>query len=226
MNIRRLHTWNVDYRAAKAIQEALRGQIISRGGPKNPRLIAGADVSYEKCDDRFYAAVIVMEYPQLTVVEEVTTSGQAVFPYIPGMLTFREGPMVLEAFERLKHTPDLVMFDGQGIAHPRGFGLAAHLGLLLDLPSIGCAKTRLIGEHEEPGPNAGDTAALTYEGRKIGMVVRTKARVRPLYISVGHRISLDLAAEWTLRTCRGFRIPEPTRQAHLLVNRLRVAART
>jgi deoxyribonuclease V len=220
-----LHPWAVDYASARAIQDRLRTRIIRRGAAKNVRLIAGADVSYDKSGNRFYAAVVVMEYPQLSVVETVTSCGVATFPYIPGMLTFREGPIVLDAFRKLRRAPDLVIFDGQGVAHPRGFGLASHLGLLLDLPSIGCAKTRLCGEHDEPGPNATDCAPLTYDGRRVGMVVRTKRGVRPVYVSIGHRISISSAVDWVIKCCRGYRLPEPTRQAHLTVNRLRLKAR-
>lgn len=225
MRVRSLHPWDVDYASARKIQERLRGKIVRRGGPVNVRLIAGADVSYDKSDDRFYAAVVVMSFPQLSIIEEVTATGVTGFPYIPGMLTFREGPIVLRAFERLKHMPDLVIFDGQGVAHPRGFGLAAHLGLLLGLPSIGCAKTRLCGEHAQPGPNVSDCSPLTYGGRTIGMVVRTRAGVKPVFVSVGHRISLARAVRWVVRSCRGFRLPEPTRQAHILVNKLRILSR-
>jgi deoxyribonuclease V len=178
-------------------------------------------VSYDKKDNRFHAAVILMEFPQLTVIEEVTASGLARFPYIPGMLTFREGPILTEAFAKLRNRPDLVIFDGQGVAHPRGFGLAAHMGLLLDIPAIGCAKTRLCGEYAEPRTDITSCSKLTYDGRTIGMVVRTRTGVKPVFVSVGHRISLKCAVEWVLRTCRGYRLPEPTRQAHILVNQVR-----
>jgi deoxyribonuclease V len=222
LRVRSLHPWHVDYASALRIQERLRGQIVRRGGPKNVRLIAGADVSYDKSDDRFYSAVIVMSFPQLDIIEQVTVTGVATFPYIPGMLTFREGPIMLDAFHRLKHISDLVIFDGQGVAHPREFGLASHLGLLLGLPSIGCAKTRLCGECAEPAANASSCAPLTYEGKRVGMVVRTRARVKPVFVSAGHRISLARAVGWVLKSCRGFRLPEPTRQAHIMVNKLRI----
>ena len=219
------HPWNVPYAEARAIQERLRARVIPRGGPKSIRLVAGADVSYDKSHDRFYAAVVVMDFPQLHVIETVTATGRAEFPYIPGLLTFREGPILLDAFSRLTLTPDLVIFDGQGIAHPRGFGLAAHMGLILDRPSIGCAKTRLCGEYREPGPNVSDYTPLTYDGRIIGSVVRTRARVKPVFVSVGHRISLAAARRWVVSCLRGYRLPQPTRLAHVTVNRLRVNAR-
>ena len=222
MKVRRLHAWDVDYAGALAVQERLRPRIIRRGRLPTVRLAAGADVSYEKRDNRFYAAVVVMSVPELEIVEEAWAAGVATFPYIPGLLTFREGPVLVRAFERLRTRPDLVIFDGQGVAHPRGVGLAAHMGLLLEVPSIGCAKTRLCGEHGEVAGPAGSRTELRLDGRTVGLVVRTRAGVKPVFVSVGHRISLGSAAEWVLRTCRGCRLPEPTRQAHLLVNRLRL----
>jgi deoxyribonuclease V len=222
MKVRRLNPWNVHYSEALAIQERLRRQIIRRGTPRNVRLVAGADVSYEKRDNRSYAAVVVMSFPEFRIVEEVWAVGVAKFPYIPGLLSFREGPILAKAFEKLKTRPDLVIFDGQGVAHPRGVGLAAHMGLLLDIPSIGCAKTRLCGEHGEVAGASGSRTELRHDGRVVGLVVRTRGNVKPVFVSIGHRISLQSAADWVLKTCRGCRLPEPTRQAHLLVNRLRL----
>ena len=224
MKVLRLNAWDVDYAEALAIQERLRRQIVRRGKPRNVRLVAGADVSYDKKSGRFYAAVVVMTFPELRIVEEACATGVAKFPYIPGLLTFREGPILLRAFEKLQTTPDLVIFDGQGVAHPRGVGLAAHMGLLVDVPSIGCAKTRLCGEHGEVARAVGSRTKLRLKGRGVGLVVRTRAGVKPLFVSVGHRIALSAAAEWVLATSRGCRLPEPTRQAHLLVNRLRLGA--
>jgi len=222
---RLLNAWDVRYEEALLIQERLRKQVVRRGSPRSVRLVAGADVSYDKNDNRFYAAVTVMTFPQLIVAEEVTASGVPTFPYIPGLLTFREGPILIRAFEKLERRPDFVIFDGQGLAHPRGFGLASHMGLLLDTPSIGCAKTRLWGEHAEPGPTVGSSSRLSYDGQVIGLVLRTRRNVKPVFVSIGHRISLKSAAEWVLRTCQGYRLPEPTRQAHLLVNRMRLSLR-
>lgn len=221
MIVRPLNRWKVDYHAAVRIQDRLAQRIVRRGGPGRVRLVAGADVSYEKADDRFYAAVVVMRYPQMEAVDIGSASGRAEFPYIPGLLTFREGPILLRAFRKLRLIPDLVLFDGQGVAHPRSLGLAAHMGLTIDLPSIGCAKSRLCGEHGEPGVDVGSWTDLTLDGSVIGRVVRTRKGVRPLFVSVGHRISLANAVEWTLRTTRGFRLPEPTRQAHRIVNEIR-----
>jgi deoxyribonuclease V len=184
--------------------------------------VAGADLSYARRSARFFAAVVVLEVPSLEVVEEVTLSGEGRFPYIPGMLSFREGPLLMRAFRRLRRKPDLAVFDGHGIAHMRGIGIASHLGLLLDLPSIGCAKRRLVGTHGEPGPERGARAPLVYEGKTVGTVLRTRRNVKPVYVSIGHKIGLAAAAKWVLRTSRGYRLPEPTRRAHLLSNRARL----
>jgi deoxyribonuclease V len=209
------------YAGAVKCQLELRGRLVRSGAPRRVRRVAGADISYDKGDDRFFAAVVVCALPGLEVVETVTATGRSPFPYIPGLLTFREGPLLMRAFRKLKAAPDLVLFDGHGVAHMRGFGVASHLGLLLDLPSVGCAKSRLVGEHDEPGPERGDWTPLRYEGRTVGRVVRTRPGVKPIFVSIGHRIGLAPAVRWTLRCCGRYRLPEPTRQAHLLANRLR-----
>jgi deoxyribonuclease V len=151
----------------------------------------------------------------MEVVESVVIEGRPGFPYVPGLLTFREAPLVLDAFDRIATTPDLILVDGQGIAHPRRFGIASHLGLLFDIPTIGCAKSRLCGEHEGPPLQAPASSPLTDEGELIGAVLRTKTGCKPLYISIGHRIDLPTAVERVLACCRGYRLPEPTRLAHL-----------
>jgi len=222
LKFRQLHPWNVDYKAAVAIQQELRGELILEDGPpRDCRIVAGADVSCARGDDRVYAAVVLLDAESLEVVEEAVYCGRTSFPYIPGLLSFREGPALLRAFGRLRNRPDAVLFDGQGIAHPRGFGLAAHLGLILDVPAVGCAKTRLIGSHAEPGARRGESSPLVHDGRVIGAVLRTKDRVRPVFVSQGHRVSLEGAVELVLRCARRYRIPEPIRRAHILVNRIR-----
>jgi len=222
---RELHRWDVTYREAVAIQEDLLGKLILRdeGIPDPLRTIAGADISYDRGSDLFFAAVVLMDYPGLTLREEASFSARVSFPYIPGLLTFREGPPLLAAFAKLAQTPDCVLFDGQGIAHPRGIGLASHLGLLLDLPAIGCAKSRLVGAHEPVGEKRGCRQALIHKGREVGAAVRTRERVRPVFVSPGHRISLERAVELVLACCRGYRLPEPLRRAHIAVNLLRGA---
>jgi len=222
LKFRQLHPWNVDYKAAVAMQAELRERLILEDRMSaDIRIVAGADVSCAKGDDRVYAAVVLMDAESLEVVEEAVYCGRTSFPYIPGLLSFREGPALLRAFGRLRNRPDAVLFDGQGIAHPRGFGLAAHLGLILDVPAVGCAKTRLIGSHGEPGPRRGQSSPLVHDGRVIGAVLRTRDRVRPVFVSQGHRVSLERSVEIVLRCARRYRIPEPIRRAHILVNTIR-----
>ena len=224
MKTKELHRWDVTHREAVAIQEDLIGKLILRdeGNPDPLRTVAGADISYDRGSDLFFAAVVLMDYPGLTLREEAFFSARVSFPYIPGLLTFREGPPLLAAFAKLTQTPDCVLFDGQGIAHPRGIGLASHLGLLLDLPAIGCAKSRLVGSSAPVGEKRGSRQALIYKERQIGAVVRTRERVRPIFVSQGHRIGLERAVELVLSCCRGYRLPEPIRRAHLAVNLLRM----
>ena len=205
---------------AQALQARLRRRVRIRGGPRRVGLVAGADLAYSGDGSRAWAAVVLWSPSDGTVVETATAAGRPSFPYVPGYLSFREGPLLLRAFGRLRHRPDLVLFDGQGIAHPRGVGLASHLGVLLDLPSVGCAKSRLVGEHGEPGPRRGDSTPLVLAGRRVGAVVRTRDRVQPLWVSPGHRIGTRQAVRWTLVCCRT-RVPEPIRLAEQVVNRLK-----
>jgi len=222
MKVKKIHDWSVDYREAVRIQDRLKGKLILRGrAPAKLETVAGADISYSKGDDLFYAAVVLLRLPDFEILEEVFASGRVSFPYIPGLLTFREGPILLRAFERLRRVPDIVFFDGQGVAHPRGFGLAAHMGLLLDVPSVGCAKKRLVGTHGNVGEERGDHADLLLDGKIVGAALRTKKKVKPVYVSPGHRIGLEGARDAVLRCSAGYRIPEPTRRAHLTVNRRR-----
>ena len=221
MRPRALHPWDVSPREAARIQSELRGllRIEPFAGPV--RLVAGADVAFSKRDDLVFAAVVLLSWPDCATVATATAVREGTFPYVPGLLSFREGPALLDAFGRLAGEPDLLYFDGQGIAHPRRFGLASHLGLVLDRPAIGCAKSRLCGEHAEPGRERGSTAELTDGGEVIGAAVRTRDGVRPMYVSPGHRIDLPSTVAFTLAACRGFRLPEPTRRAHALVTRFK-----
>jgi len=214
--------WPRTYRTAVRRQIELRDRIVPRGSPRGVRLVAGADISYSPGTDRFFAAVVLLTLPDLECVEQVTIEGKSPFPYIPGLLSFREGPLLMRAFARLRREPDLILFDGHGIAHMRGIGIASHLGLLLDIASIGCGKTRLVGEHEEPGPRVGDQTPLIHEGRKVGAVVRTRRGVKPIFVSPGHRIGVPASVRFVLKCSGGYRLPEPTRQAHILSNRARV----
>lgn len=223
MDIPILHSWSLTPKAAVALQRQLAGSIDVKQPLKKCKLIAGADCSYNRFSPTLYAAVVVLSTEDWSIVETQGVVSTASFPYVPGLLSFREVPIVLEAFAKLQSKPDAVMCDGQGFAHPRRFGLACHLGLWLQLPTFGCAKSRLIGAHDEPGPDVGATAALRDKGKIIGTVVRTRDGVKPLFVSAGHRIDLKSAVQWTLRSARGYRVPEPTRQAHLAVNRMRMA---
>ena len=187
----------------------------------NVRLIAGVDISAPDATGLARAAVVVLSYPELTPVESKVVQRQVTFPYVPGLLSFREAPLVIAACEELEHNPDLIMVDGQGIAHPRRFGIASHLGLLWDKPTIGCAKSRLCGQHKSPPPEAGSYAELLDNSEVIGAVLRTRLGAQPLYISIGHKVDLKTALSWVLKCCRGQRLPEPTRLAHLAAsNRL------
>jgi deoxyribonuclease V len=188
---------------------------------KRYELIAGADVSYNRFSNVFYAGVIVLRLEDMKVIETRQAVRKVTFPYVPGLLSFREAPILLEAFAQLRCRPDAIVIDGQGLAHPRRIGFASHVGLWLDRPCIGCAKTLLTGQYGDLKAEAGSTSPLVDRGETVGKAVRTKTGVKPVFVTVGHRVDLASAVKLVLRTCRGYRIPEPTRQAHLFVNDLR-----
>jgi deoxyribonuclease V len=217
------HSWDVSVSEATKIQNQLRKDIRLEPLKHPPRTIAGADISYNRFSDDFFACVVVLSLPELTEVERVFAKGVATFPYVPGYLSFREIPTLLKAFEKLKEKPDVVMADGQGIAHPRRMGIAAHLGLVLDIAFFGCAKSLLYGKAEEPDEARGSFSYLVdpKDGETIGALVRTKDRVKPVIISAGHKVTLEESVALALETSRGYRIPEPTRRAHDLVNAFR-----
>jgi len=221
MDMAKLHDWTVDPSEARRIQEALAPRVRMKAVVRSPALVAGADVSFSRERGLVFAAVLVFRFRDLEPVERASAHGPASFPYVPGLLTFREGPVMLEAFARLRSRPDVVIFDGQGIAHPRRLGLATHMGLWLGLPTVGCAKSRLIGRHEEPGPHRGDAAPLMDADEQIGEVLRTRDRVRPVFVSPGHLADIASARRIVLDCGRGLRLPEPTRQAHAAVTRLK-----
>ena len=183
--------------------------------------VAGTDCAFVDGGRRVLAAAVLCDAATMEVLATAESLLPCRFPYVPGLLSFREARAVIEAVKRLGRRPDLLMCDGQGLAHPRGMGLASHVGLLLDVPTIGVAKSRLCGEHRAPGARRGCRAQLRLDGEVIGSVVRTRTGVRPLYVSVGHRVDLATAVRWTLRCCRGVRLPEPTRRAHQFVSRLK-----
>lgn len=223
MMIHPLHSWDMTPEAAVALQRELAGRVDTRAPLTHYELVAGADVSYGRFSSRFFAGIVVLRLPALTVVERRGAVRDSPFPYVPGLLSFREAPALLEAFALLEHVPDVIVFDGQGIAHPRRLGIASHVGLWLDRPTVGCAKSLLCGKFQKLGEKAGALAPLVDRGEGVGSAVRTKDRVQPVYVSAGHRIDLPSAVRVVLQTCKGYRLPEPTRQAHLYVNELRRA---
>jgi deoxyribonuclease V len=213
--------WNLTPREAIQEQERLRERVIleDRLGPV--RYVAGADLAFDPATDMAVAGVIVYRFPGMEEVERRSARRKLRFPYVPGLLSFREGPVLLAAFARLRIEPDLILIDGHGRAHPRLFGIASHLGVLLDKPTIGCAKSLLVGEHATPDRRAGSTASLWFKGERVGEVLRTRDNIRPIYVTTGHRVSLDSAVALVERCCDGFRIPRPTREADHFVRQLR-----
>lgn len=222
MKFKQLHPWRVDYKRAVQIQETLKDLVTLKKPHGKIHTIAGTDVSYDKHSDRFFAGVVVFKLNKyLELIEEATSVGKARFPYIPGLLSFREAPILLKALAKLKSDPDIVLFDGQGIAHPRHLGLASHMGLVLNKSSIGCAKSRLVGEYRYVKNVVGAYSKLFYKNKVVGVALRTKVNTKPVFVSPGHKTNLPFAIRIVMETCCGYRIPEPVRQAHLLVNKLR-----
>ena len=221
MKIHPLHRWDLSAAEAITLQKELADRVDIRTPLTHCDLIAGADVSYNRFSTTFYASVVVLRADDLTMVETQGAVGEVTFPYVPGLLSFREAPVLLEAFAKVRSEPDVVMIDGQGIAHPRRLGIASHIGLWLQKPCVGCAKSRLTGRYQEPGKKAGSLAPLVADGEVVGDVVRTKNNVQPVFVSPGHLIDLPSSVRLVVASCRGYRIPEPTRQAHLQVNALR-----
>lgn len=217
-----MHDWNMTPKEAVQLQRQLAGKIITGGQPEKMDTIAGIDISMRLFGKTGYAGVIVFSYPGLEIIEEAFAWGPIPFPYVPGLLTFREGPLIEDAMIKLKTRPDLLIFDGQGIAHPRHMGIAAHMGLKLNIPSIGCAKSRLYGEYTEPPPARGSSTPLTDgEGRQIGVVLRTRDNVKPVFVSPGHMVGIEESAR-IIMSCTGkYRIPVPTREAHIRVGTYR-----
>jgi len=215
-----LHAWNVGLEEAIQIQEALKDQIILKKTFPKVRTVGGGDAAYSKDGKLLFAAIVVLSFPEMETLDTATADGKTFFPYIPGLLSFREGPILIEAFQRLRSKPDVMIYDGQGLAHPRRMGLASHMGLWLDLPSIGCAKTPLLDGSVSPGPSRGSFEWIRRKGRKVGSVLRTKENVKPLFISPGHRIDFLTSNQLILESCKGFRFPEPLRKAHQLAERI------
>lgn len=237
MEIKKLHNWNLSYPEAIALQRSLSEKVQLIELKNQPKIIAGIDCALSKDGQRIIAAVVVLrtqtaenslwgplEPSGFETVETSNAIGKLTFPYIPGLLSFREAPVCIAAVEKLKHEPDVFIIDGQGIAHPRRLGLAAHLGLFFDKPTIGCAKSRLTGTYEEPHAEKGSFSPLQDSDETIGAVVRTRTNVEPVFVSVGNKCVLENAIKITLDYTTKYRIPEPTRLAHQLVSKIRLKA--
>ncbi|MEH2223311.1 deoxyribonuclease V [Nostoc sp.] len=219
MKFYRDHAWPSTLEEAIVIQETLQNQVITEDRLQEPiQYVAGVDMGFEADGTISRAAVAVLSFPDLQIIETSLAHRPTTFPYVPGFLSFREIPAVLDALEKIKTTPDIILCDGQGIAHPRRLGIASHLGLLIDMPTIGVAKSRLIGKHEELAETKGSTQPLIYNGETIGAVLRSRTGVKPLYISSGHRISLPTAIDYVLRCTPKYRLPETTRIADKLAS--------
>ncbi len=216
------HRWQVTPSRAIQIQRELAGRVRHEPLASTPRLVAGADMAFSRDGRRCVAGIVVWDRPGQRVVEERLAVREVTFPYVPGLLSFREAPVVLAALRKVRTVPDALMVDGQGLAHPRRMGLACHVGLLVDLPTVGCAKSRLCGQADEPGPERGGRSALTDDDETIGAMLRTRSGVRCVFVSVGHRIVLDEAVDLVLSCTTTYRLPEPTRLAHQFVSRQRV----
>jgi deoxyribonuclease V len=221
MTILPLHDWPTTEADAVALQHELANRVDVRTQLGSITSLAGCDIAYSTESDNLVATVVVLDFPSLNVIERAVAHAQAIFPYIPGLLSFREIPSLLSAIQRLRVMPDAFMVDGQGIAHPRRFGLASHLGLWVSRPCVGCAKSWLIGSYDEPGLNAGDSEPLRLSTEIVGSVVRSAANAKPVYVSPGHLIDVAGATELVQRTLSGYRHPIPTRMAHMAANEAR-----
>jgi deoxyribonuclease V len=218
MDLHHQHNWDLSPEAAIALQQSLRDAVITTDQLQTIRYVAGVDVGFENAGNITRAAVAVLSFPALQLQEQTIARRPTVFPYIPGLLSFREVPAVLDALEKLQTLPDLLLCDGQGTAHPRRFGIACHLGLLTNIPSIGVAKSLLIGKHTDVPDEKGAWQPLQHKGETIGAALRTRPKTKPLYISPGHRVSLETAIDYVLQCTTKYRLPETTRFAHKLAS--------
>lgn len=215
--------WSLTPGQAMRLQEKLRDRVALEDDFMPIRYVAGADLAFDPATDLAFAGVIVYRFPEMEEVERRSASRKLRFPYVPGLLSFRESPVLLAAFARLETEPDLILIDGHGRAHPRLFGIACHIGVLFDKPVIGCAKSVLVGQYRAPGSQRGATAPLVFEGERVGTVLRTRDNVKPIFVTQGHRVSLKSAVLLVNQCLDGFRIPKPTRQADHYVRKLRRA---
>ena len=219
MNYLNLHSWEVNPKVAIQIQQELKEKIQLKKSFNRIKRIAGADVSYFK--NEMIAGAIIFEFPTLKTIEKQSFVSPVNFPYIPGLLTFREGPSLLSAFKKIKTEPDIILFDGQGIAHPRRMGIATHLGLFLNKPTIGCAKSRLCGRYSNVGEKKGEYALLKENNEILGAVLRTREKVKPIFVSPGYKIDLVNSIDIVLKCSVKYRLPLPVREAHIFVNQIR-----
>jgi deoxyribonuclease V len=221
MKYKCLHSWNISPKEGIAIQKELKEKLVFFDGKFRVENICGTDVSYEKEKNLLFSAVVILKYPEMDVIEEQTAIMKCTFPYVPGLLSFREVPVLLKAFDNINDVPDVVLCDGHGIAHPRGFGLASHLGMILDIPTIGCAKKKLFGEYSKVGNDKGDWSYISDGGNNIGIALRTKKNVKPVFVSQGYKIGMEFSREIILACSKKYRIPEPIRKAHIKGNQMR-----
>lgn len=218
-----LHPWMVSVAEARQIQETLRDMVLQTDCFSEIRLVAGVDVSYARGAEHAVCAIAVLSFPGLEMAGCSHAAIPPGFPYLPGLLAFREGPLIEAAYQRLNLKPDIFLFDGHGVCHPQSFGIASHLGVYLALAGIGCAKENLCGSYVEPGPARGDTSPIMDGGMVIGYAVRTREKTKPVFVSVGHKVSLESAVDICLRCSSGYRIPEPLRQAHIMSRKILTA---
>ncbi len=216
------HRWSLSPRAAVAVQRRLAARVVQAPPARELRFVAGLDAAFPPDGQQCLAAAVLLDLASLDVIEQTLAARPLRFPYVPGLLSFREAPALLAALRKLRHRPDVLMCDGQGLAHPRRFGIACHLGVVCDLPAIGCAKSRLVGDSAMPGVDKGNREPLTIGEECVGAVLRTRERTKPLFVSVGHRMDLDSACALVLAACDNHRLPEPTRLADRLVSQARL----
>ncbi len=217
-----MHDWNVTPKEAVEIQKRLRDRVRLEPLATVPSLVGGCDVSMNRFASEGFGGFVTLSYPSLEMLDHAVARERIPFPYVPGLLSFREIPMLLTAWEKLRRKPDVILVDGIGIAHPRRLGIASHLGLVLDIPTVGVAKSVLVGTYEEPGEEPGSASPLIYKGETVGMALRTKRNVKPVFVSPGHRVTVEEAVELVRSCVRKHRLPEPTRFAHLTVNEYRI----
>ena len=219
MNIQMRHDWNLTPAQAIELQKQLRSEVVAQDDFAEPiKTVAGIDLGYDEKTNISRCAVVVLSFPDLVLLESVEAFMPIQFPYVPGLLSFRETPVAIAALEKLKTAPDLILCDGQGMAHPRRFGIACHIGLLADLPTIGVAKSILVGKYENLEEERGSIAPLVHKGEQVGVALRTREKVQPLYVSIGHRMSLETAIDYVLRCTPKYRLPETTRLADKLAS--------